>query len=371
MTPLKLYLFALPVFFVLIAAEAAFYRTVLRKDYGWAVTLSNVAVALGRLGAEAVFAAVVVAVYVAAYQVRLTDIPMDRWESWVALFFAVEFAYYWLHRFSHEIRWMWAQHSVHHSARQITLSVAYRLGRTNLIAGPWLFLIPVCWLGFNPLAVTVMFAANLLYQFWLHTETVPKLGWLESVFNTPSHHRVHHAVNPEYLDRNYGGVLIVWDKLFGTFAVEQDGRINEYGLVKQIDTLNPIRIAFSEWLALGRDLRSARSARQAVGYAFGKPGWSPDGPDRTSAAIRARGRRAQRYPAGNLKRLTVAGFSGGARVLLAPPTVLPRAISPVEAIAASFPSPTAFLDRCRPGSGARRPCSRQTLSSHADGCGTL
>jgi sterol desaturase/sphingolipid hydroxylase (fatty acid hydroxylase superfamily) len=296
MTPIKLYLFALPVFFVLIAAEAAFYRKVLRKDYGWAVTVSNIAVALGRLAAEAGFAAIVTAAYFAAYNIRLTDIPMNRWESWVALFFAVEIAYYWLHRFSHEIRWMWAQHSVHHSARQITLSVAYRLGWTSIIAGPWLFLIPVCWLGFDPLSVALMYAANLLYQFWLHTETVPKLGWLEKIFNSPSHHRVHHAVNPEYLDRNYGGVLIIWDRLFGTFAEEQEGKRNDYGLVKQIDTLNPVKIAFAEWQSLFRDLRSARSLREAAGYAFGKPGWAPDGVGTTSAAIRARAAAQQQVP---------------------------------------------------------------------------
>ena len=275
MTPVKLYLYALPVIFILIAAEAAFYRRVLRKDYGWVVTLSNVAVALGRLATDALFAALVLAAYVAAYEVRLFDIPMDRWESWVALFFAVEFAYYWLHRMSHEIRWMWAQHAVHHSAQQITLSVAYRLGWTNLVAGPWLFLVPVCWIGFDPLSVGLMFAANLIYQFWLHTEAVPRLGVLEHVFNTPSHHRVHHAVNPEYLDRNYGGVLIVWDRLFGTFAEQKAGTRLRYGLVSQIDTLNPLKIVFSEWAALLRDLRSARSAGEMIGYAFGKPGWSP------------------------------------------------------------------------------------------------
>ena len=288
MTPVKLYLYALPVIFILIAAEAAFYRRVLRKDYGWVVTLSNVAVALGRLATDALFAALVLAAYVAAYEVRLFDIPMDRWESWVALFFAVEFAYYWLHRMSHEIRWMWAQHSVHHSARQITLSVAYRLGWTNIISGPWLFLIPVCWIGFDPLSVVLMFAANLLYQFLLHTEAVPKLGWLEYVFNTPAHHRLHHSVNPEYLDRNHGGVLIIWDKMFGTFAAEREGVPREYGLVSQIDTLNPVKIAFAEWAALLRDLRAARSLRDALGYAFGKPGWAPGGKGNTSEAIRER-----------------------------------------------------------------------------------
>lgn len=296
MTPVKLYVYALPVIFLMIAAEAVFYRTVLRKDYGWMVTLSNVAVAMGRLATDALFAAIVAAAYVAAYQVRLADIPMDRWESWVALFFAVELAYYWLHRMSHEIRWMWAQHSVHHSARQITLSVSYRLGWTNIVAGPWLFLIPVCWIGFDPLAVALMYAANLLYQFLLHTEAVPKLGFLERILNTPSHHRVHHAVNPQYLDRNYGGVLIVWDKMFGTFAPEEDGTPREYGLVRQIDTLNPLKIAFAEWRALFRDLRSARSLREAAGYAFGKPGWSPDGDGNTSAAIRRRAAAARTAP---------------------------------------------------------------------------
>lgn len=286
MDPIKLYVLMLPVFLAAIALEALYYRYALARTYGWKITASNLAVALGRLGTDAFTKAIVAAVYVAAYQVRPFDIPMDRWESWVALFFAVELAYYWLHRFSHEIRWMWAQHSVHHSARQITLSVAYRLGWTQFFAGPWLFLVPVCWIGFDPRAVVLMYAVNLMYQFWLHTETVPKLGWFERVFNTPSHHRVHHAIEAEYLDRNYGGVLIVWDKLFGTFAPERDGAPRTYGLVRQIDTLNPIKIAFAEWAALLRDLRSARSLREALGMMFGPPGWKIDGSGRTTRAIR-------------------------------------------------------------------------------------
>jgi len=286
MDPVKLYLFMLPVFLVAIALEAVYYRVALAKPYGWKVTGSNLAVALGRLATDAVTKAVIAAVYVGAYQLRPFDIPMDRWESWVALFFAVELAYYWLHRFSHEVRWMWTQHSVHHSARQITLSVAYRLGWTQFLAGPWLFLVPVCWIGFDPRAVVLMYAANLLYQFWLHTEVVPKLGPLERLFNTPSHHRVHHAVEPEYLDRNYGGVLIVWDKLFGTFAPEREHAPRTYGLVRQIDTLNPVKIAFAEWVALIKDLRAARSLREALGLVFGPPGWRADGKGQTTRAIR-------------------------------------------------------------------------------------
>lgn len=286
MDAVKLYVAALPLFGAAILLEALYYRIVLKRPYGWKVTASNLVVAIGRLGSEALGKGVVLAVYVAAYELRVWDIPLDSWQSWVALFLLVDFAYYWLHRCSHEIRWMWALHSVHHSARQITLSVAYRLGWTGLISGPWLFLIPLCWLGFDPRAVALAYAANLLYQFWLHTETVPKLGALEWLFNTPSHHRVHHAIEAEYLDRNYGGVLIVWDRLFGTFSEERDGAPRTYGLVRQIDTLNPLKIAFAGWVEMLRDLRGARSLRDALGYLFGPPGWRPDGSGQTTAAIR-------------------------------------------------------------------------------------
>lgn len=282
----KLYLLMMPVFILAIGVEALYYRFALHRPYGWIITGSNLVVAIGRLATDALTKAIVAAVYVGAYQLRPFDMPMDRWESWVALFFAVELAYYWLHRFSHEIRWMWTQHSVHHSARQITLSVAYRLGWTQFLAGPWLFLVPVCWIGFDPRAVVLVYAVNLLYQFWLHTETIPKLGPLERIFNTPSHHRVHHAVEPEYLDRNYGGVLIIWDKLFGTFAPERDGAPRTYGLVRQIDTLNPVKIVLAEWLALYRDLRRARSLREVLGLLFGPPGWTADGSGQTTRAIR-------------------------------------------------------------------------------------
>lgn len=286
MDPIKLYLFALPAFIAAIAVEALYYRYALKQPYGWLVTASNLVVAVGRLASEALSKGLMVVVYLAAYQLRPFDVPLDRWESWVALFLAVDFAYYWLHRYSHEIRWMWAQHSVHHSARQITFSVAYRLGWTSLVSGPWLFLVPVCWLGFDPRAVGLMFAANLLYQFWLHTETVPRLGILEWILNTPSHHRVHHAINPEYLDRNFGGVLIVWDRMFGSFCAERDGVHRTYGLVRQIDTLNPVKIAFAEWLAMIRDLRLARGPRDAAGYLFGPPGWRPDATGMTTEAVR-------------------------------------------------------------------------------------
>jgi sterol desaturase/sphingolipid hydroxylase (fatty acid hydroxylase superfamily) len=144
-------------------------------------------------------------------------------------------------------------------------------------------------LGFPPKAVFAALALNLLYQFWLHTEWVPKLGWLEYVLNTPSHHRVHHAANADYIDRNYGGVLIVFDRLFGTFAAERDDLPCRYGLVTPLVSHNPIRIAFHDWLKMTSDLRGARSGREAIGYLFGPPAWRPDGPRAIDEARSAAG----------------------------------------------------------------------------------
>jgi sterol desaturase/sphingolipid hydroxylase (fatty acid hydroxylase superfamily) len=173
---------------------------------------------------------------------------------------------------------------VHHSPNEFNLGIAYRFGWTGRLAGNSLFFVPMIWLGFAPQAVFATLALNLLYQFWLHTEWVPKLGWLEYVLNTPSHHRVHHASNAEYIDRNYGGVLIVFDRLFGTFAAERDDLPCRYGLTQPLISHNPIRIAFHEWLNIASDLRQARSWREAIGYLFGPPDWRPDRPDVTIQA---------------------------------------------------------------------------------------
>ncbi len=287
-TPMHLYLTALPIFVAAIGVEALYYRSVLKQPYGWKVSGSNFLVALGFLATQALTKGLVLATYVFFYELRPMTIPLDRWESWLALFIGIDFLYYWMHRLSHEIRWMWVMHSVHHSASQITLSVAYRLGWTNIVAGMWLFMLPLCWLGFDPRAVLVLYTLNQLYQFWLHTETIPKLGVLEKFFNTPSHHRVHHATNPEYLDRNHGGVFIIWDRMFGTFAEEKDDVPRTYGLVHPLRTLNPIKIAFAEWGALIEDLRRDGHIRTVWGYLFGPPGWRPNGQGITSEVIRRR-----------------------------------------------------------------------------------
>jgi sterol desaturase/sphingolipid hydroxylase (fatty acid hydroxylase superfamily) len=188
-----------------------------------------------------------------------------------AVFVGVELAYYWMHRFSHEVRWLWASHIVHHTPEHIHLASAFRLGATEIVSGNWLFYFPLYWLGFNPLAVAAMQALNLSYQFWLHTDLIGRLGPLEWIFNTPAHHRVHHASNSEYLDRNYGGILIVWDRIFGTFADERPQAPIVYGLVHPIGSLNPLIIAFHEWGAMTRDFARARSWPARLTQLFGRP----------------------------------------------------------------------------------------------------
>jgi sterol desaturase/sphingolipid hydroxylase (fatty acid hydroxylase superfamily) len=176
---------------------------------------------------------------------------------------------------------------VHHSSRFYNLATALRQTWTGKLTLGAIFWLPLVLLGFPPEMVFLFTGISLIYQFWIHTEAIDRLGPLELVLNTPSHHRVHHAVNPRYLDANYGGVLIVWDRLFGTFVAERADDRPIYGIVKNIDTFNPVRIAFHEWAAIGRDLAQARRWGEAAGYLFGPPGWSPDGSRRTTRAIKA------------------------------------------------------------------------------------
>jgi sterol desaturase/sphingolipid hydroxylase (fatty acid hydroxylase superfamily) len=205
------------------------------------------------------------------WQHRILTIPLDQWWAILLLFLGIEFCYYWYHRAAHEIRWLWATHAVHHSARHLNLSAAYRLGWTGWLSGNFLFFLPLCWLGFHPITVTLGLAVNLTYQFWVHTELIPKLGWVEGVFNTPSHHRVHHAANPEYIDRNYGGVLIIFDRWFGTFTAERSDLRPIYGLTHPLRSYNPMTIVLYEWHRLFQDLSKARSWRDRCGVILGRP----------------------------------------------------------------------------------------------------
>ena len=213
------------------------------------------------LGYAAIYA------YLAPWQ-----LPADRWYTWVIALLGVDLLFYTYHRVAHRVRLVWATHQAHHSSRYYNFATALRQKWNN--SGEILMWIPLPLLGVPPWMVFASFSVNLIYQFWVHTERIDKL-WrpIEFVFNTPSHHRVHHGMDAEYLDKNYGGILIIWDRMFGTY---QDELFRpHYGLTKQVDTFNIWTLQTHEYVAIARDVRRARRWRDRLGYAFGPPGWSP------------------------------------------------------------------------------------------------
>jgi len=205
------------------------------------------------------------------YDHRLVELGTG-FGAWVGAFVADDFTYYWFHRTSHECRLFWASHVVHHSSQRYNLGTALRQTWTGT-AMSWVFWLWMPLAGFPPMMVLTMQAISLLYQFWIHTELVRHMGPLEAVLNTPSHHRVHHGANERYLDRNHAGILIIWDRMFGTFVPEDEKVV--YGLTKNINSYNPFRIAFHEWIDIWRDVRQAPTWRLRLRYVFGKPGWKP------------------------------------------------------------------------------------------------
>ena len=219
---------------------------------------------------------------------RVGRIPIDGAAAVAALFVGQEFCYYWYHRAAHRVRWFWTAHAVHHSPNELTLAAAFRIGILGKLTGTSLFFVPLVWLGFDVRTVFSVLTLNLLYQFWIHVTWIPRLGWLEHVLNTPSAHRVHHASNAEYLDANFGGVLIVFDRLFGTYVAERDDLPCRYGLVEPQTSYNPLRVEFAPWAGLVRDLARARDLRAVLGHLCMPPGWRPDGQGTTTADLRRR-----------------------------------------------------------------------------------
>jgi sterol desaturase/sphingolipid hydroxylase (fatty acid hydroxylase superfamily) len=217
----------------------------------------------------------------------LKDVVERQWWAWLLLFFLDDFIYYWFHRANHEVRFFWAGHVPHHSSVKLNLGTALRQGigeRTH----KYLFWLPLPLLGFDALMIVTVISLNLFYQFWVHTELVRKLpALIEWLFNTPSHHRVHHGSNVRYLDCNHGGVLIIWDRLFGTFAEEQDSEPVRYGLTQNLETYNPAKVAFGEYANLFADVIRAKRLTDKIRYLVLAPGWSHDGPDKRARVMRA------------------------------------------------------------------------------------
>ena len=278
--------YAVPAFVILILLEMAYVRFSKNGRYQVVDSATSLMMGLGNRIAGLFFGGIVVAAYYFVSQFRLYDLGWT-WPVIVACFFAEDLAYYWFHRVSHERRWFWASHVIHHSSQHYNLTTALRQTWTGTLGLGFIFWLPLVYIGFPPAMVLMFSAISLVYQFWIHTEAIDRMGSLEWVMNTPSHHRVHHAINANYLDANYAGVLIIWDRLFGSFVPEDKKEPPRYGIISQLGTFNPIRVAFHEWIGIARDLIGARSAREVWGFLFGPPGWSPDGSRKTSASIKA------------------------------------------------------------------------------------
>ncbi|WP_420146515.1 sterol desaturase family protein [Spirosoma sp.] len=277
--------YAIPGFVVLLAIEVLITAKQQKDYYDVKDTASSLAMGIGNVIIGFVGKAIVFGAYSLVYQFRVFTIDMTQWWAWVILFFADDFSYYWFHRISHSSRYFWASHVVHHSSMKYNLGTALRQTWTGNISGAFIFWIWMPLVGFSPLAIMTMQSISLLYQFWIHTELIDKLpGPIEFIFNTPSHHRVHHGSDLDYLDKNHAGILIIWDRLFGTFEPERNRPT--YGLTTNVNSHNPIRIAFHEWTAIGQDIRRAGSIRNALGYIFGPPGWSHDGSRKTTKQLR-------------------------------------------------------------------------------------
>jgi sterol desaturase/sphingolipid hydroxylase (fatty acid hydroxylase superfamily) len=280
--------YAVPAFVALIILEMWLTRRRKVGRYDWRDSGASLTLGLGSTIAGALTAGLVFAMALRVHQFRLLDIPFTWW-AFALCFVLDDLAYYVFHRTAHRVRWFWASHVIHHSSQHYNLSTALRQTWTGFLSLGFLFRLPLFLIGFPPAMVFFCAGLNLIYQFWIHTEQVKRLpGWFEAVMNTPSHHRVHHAINPRYLDRNYAGVFIVWDRLFGTFEPERDDDSPRYGIVKALPTLNPLWAAVHEWVAIARDAAAARSLRELWGRLVGPPGWQPDGGGETSDVIRAR-----------------------------------------------------------------------------------
>ena len=270
---MNIILYAIPGFFLLIAIELIAER-IRGTDYyrtNDALTSLNLGVVSRMSGVLQAFIPFVL--YVFIYQeLRLFDMP-DNWVVWVVAFILYDLSYYWAHRMGHEVNILWAAHVVHHSSEEYNLTTALRQTGTGFFST--LFYIPMALLGFDPLVVITVGALNLVYQFWVHTRHIPKLGVLEWVFITPSNHRVHHAQNPVYIDKNYGGVFIIWDRLFGTFQEELDDEPVVYGITGAVSSWDPIWANVQVYQNLLRDAIATKNWRHKFTIWFRRTGWRP------------------------------------------------------------------------------------------------
>lgn len=281
-------MFAAPLFALSVAIE---WWLISRRRVGGAYTgkdaWASMSMGVGNLASDILMGAISIGYLFWVWQFRLVDWGYGLGAILAALV-AQDFVYYWKHFAAHKVRWFWSAHVVHHSSEHYNLSTALRQPWNNHITGHVLLSTPLVLLGIHPLLLGFVGALNLLYQFWIHTEAIGKMPrWFEAIFNTPSHHRVHHATNPRYLDSNFAGIFIIWDKMFGTFVPELDGEKITYGIVKPVGTFNPVKIAFIEMVNIFKDAAAPNlTFTQRLKYIFAPPGYSHDASRKGSGAIK-------------------------------------------------------------------------------------
>ena len=264
---------SIPIFFLLIGIELAVERFSHRKLYRLPDTISNLSCGITSQLSGLFLKILAIGVYEILFS-NFAFFELEKgWLYWISLFLLVDFAYYWAHRMSHEVNLFWGGHVVHHQSEDYNLSVALRQSSLQIV---WTFAfnLPLALIGFETLDFALVAALNTLYQFWIHTETIKKLGFLEYFLNTPSHHRVHHGRDPKYIDKNHAGSLIIWDKMFGTFQAEEEKPT--YGITKPLNSWNAVWANVSHYAEMGKDLKRIEKWSDKVKYLFKKPGWLPD-----------------------------------------------------------------------------------------------
>ena len=271
---------AIPYFLILIGAEWWALRRAPRlaglQGYEWRDYRTSIALGTMKLVMMALCGVYAVLLFAWVYQHRVFELsPLKGW-TWALLFFADDFCYYWYHRFAHRVRLFWTEHVNHHSSERYNLGTALRQSTLEPVYG-FMYWLPLALIGFHPAAIAVQAGISLLYQFWIHTETIGRMGWFEKAFNTPSHHRVHHGSNGIYIDKNYAGILIIWDKLFGTFQEERADVPVKYGLVSNINTYRLDRVIFHEFAYMSRQAWNAKGWKHKLSWIFRGPEWSPTG----------------------------------------------------------------------------------------------
>ena len=260
-------------FFLVLIVSETLWDLITRQRQSARESLANFAIGIVNLLLERTACGLVFILGLFWAESLTTLVIPPTWWSWALAILAADFTYYLMHRWEHEVRLLWAIHAVHHSSTEYNLTTSLRLAWIEGLV-EWLFFVPMILIGFDAVQTIAALSIVVLYQTWIHTERIGRLGWLDLVFNTPSVHRVHHGSNRKYLDRNYGGILILWDHLFGSYQAEEEKVV--YGLTKQLGTSNPLVINVSEFAAIGRDVWQAKKWSHITGYVFGRPGWRPN-----------------------------------------------------------------------------------------------